>query len=213
MFTGIIEEIGKVKSINRQPNSLVLTIDAKKMLKDIHLGDSIAVNGVCLTVVSFTSSSFTVDVMPETVKATNIQSLQIGSPVNLERAMSAIGRFGGHFVSGHVDGTGKIIRKHTKANAVYYDISISEQISHYCIPKGSITIDGVSLTIFGLEHNQVTISVIPHTLEQTILGFKKENDIVNIENDLIGKYIIHRLSSNTSSQSNITTEFLQQHGF
>lgn len=213
MFTGIIEEIGKVKSTNRQPNSLVLTIDAKKMLKDIHLGDSIAVNGVCLTVVSFTSSSFTVDVMPETVKATNIQSLQIGSPVNLERAMSANGRFGGHFVSGHVDGTGKIIRKHTKANAVYYDISVSEQISHYCIPKGSITIDGISLTIFGLDHNQVTISIIPHTLEQTILGFKKENDIVNIENDLIGKYIIHRLSSNTGSKSSITTEFLQQHGF
>lgn len=213
MFTGIIEEIGKVKSTNQQPNSLVLTIDAKKMLKDIHLGDSIAVNGVCLTVVSFTSSSFTVDVMPETVKATNIQSLQIGSPVNLERAMSANGRFGGHFVSGHVDGTGKIIRKHTKANAVYYDISVSEQISHYCIPKGSITIDGISLTIFGLEHNQVTISIIPHTLEQTILGFKKENDIVNIENDLIGKYIIHRLSSNTGSKSSITTEFLQQHGF
>lgn len=213
MFTGIIEEIGKVKSTNRQPNSLVLTIDAKKMLKDIHLGDSIAVNGVCLTVVSFTSSSFTVDVMPETVKATNIQSLQIGSPVNLERAMSANGRFGGHFVSGHVDGTGKIIRKHTKANAVYYDISVSEQISHYCIPKGSITIDGISLTIFGLDHNQVTISIIPHTLEQTVLGFKKENDIVNIENDLIGKYIIHRLSSNTGSKSSITTEFLQQHGF
>lgn len=213
MFTGIIEEIGKVKSTNQQPNSLVLTIDAKKMLKDIHLGDSIAVNGVCLTVVSFTSSSFTVDVMPETVKATNIQSLQIGSPVNLERAMSANGRFGGHFVSGHVDGTGKIIRKHTKANAVYYDISVSEQISHYCIPKGSITIDGISLTIFGLEHNQVTISIIPHTLEQTTLGFKKENDIVNIENDLIGKYIIHRLSSNTGSKSSITTEFLQQHGF
>ncbi|MBD3107771.1 riboflavin synthase [Bacillus sp. AGMB 02131] len=213
MFTGIIEDIGKITNITRQPNCMVLTISSQKMLEDINLGDSIAVNGVCLTVVSFTDRCFTVDVMPETVKATNIETLQIGSPVNLERAMSAAGRFGGHIVSGHVDGIGKIIRKQKSSNAVYYDIAIKEELSRYCIPKGSITIDGISLTIFGLKDNQLTISIIPHTLEHTVLGFKKENDFVNIENDLIGKYIIHHLDRNSGNKSSISMEFLQQHGF
>ncbi|MEH6943217.1 riboflavin synthase [Bacillus sp. JJ722] len=212
MFTGIVEEMGKVTAMNEGPNSMKLTIQAQKILEDVQIGDSIAVNGVCLTVVTFTNDLFTVDVMPETVKATSIQSVKIGSLVNLERAMSANGRFGGHFVSGHVDGTGIIMRKQKRENAVYIDIKIDEKLSKYCIPKGSIAIDGISLTIFGIETNKLTVSLIPHTHEITSLGIKKENDVVNIENDLLGKYVIHQTERNSVANT-ITKDFLLQHGF
>lgn len=212
MFTGIVEEMGKVTAMNQGTNSMKLTIQSNKILEDVQIGDSIAVNGVCLTVVSFTNNSFTVDVMPETMKATSIKSIKIGSLVNLERAMSANGRFGGHFVSGHVDGTGIIMRKHKRENAVYIDIKIDERLSKYCIPKGSIAIDGISLTIFGIEANKLTVSLIPHTYEITLLGIKKENDVVNIENDLLGKYVIHQLERNSTANT-ITKDFLLQHGF
>ncbi|WP_042349815.1 riboflavin synthase [Bacillus massiliigorillae] len=212
MFTGIVEDMGKVSAMTQGPNSMQLTIQSSKIVEDVHLGDSIAVNGVCLTVISFTKGSFTVDVMPETVKATSIQSVRIGSVVNLERAMSANGRFGGHFVSGHVDGTGIILRKQKRENAVYIDIRIDESISKYCIPKGSIAIDGISLTIFGIEKQKLTVSLIPHTYEKTLLGLKKENDVVNIENDLLGKYVIHQMERNHSTTT-ISKEFLLQNGF
>lgn len=213
MFTGIIEAVGTVHAITKGKESMVLEIAAPKILEDVALGDSIAVNGVCLTVTTFTSTNFTVDVMPETVDATSIHSLKIGDKVNLERAMSANGRFGGHFVAGHVDGVGKILRKSPRANAIVIDIAISPELAKLSIPRGSITIDGISLTIFKLLPNQVTISVIPHTYQETILHTKKIGDSVNIETDLLGKYIINHLQANASTPSNITKDFLMKNGF
>lgn len=212
LFTGIVEDLGTVKAIKNATTSMQLTIESKKILEDIHVGDSIAVNGVCLTVISFSSNQFTADVMPETVKATNIQSLQTGQLVNLERAMPANGRFGGHFVSGHVDGTGVILRKRKFANAVYVDIGISQELSKFCMMKGSVAIDGISLTIFDIKPTQLTVSLIPHTFDQTILGIKKEHDIVNIENDLLGKYVINHLERK-EEKSGITLDFLKENGF
>lgn len=212
MFTGIIEDIGSVVSLHSSGNSMVLTIESKKIVGDVHLGDSISVNGVCLTVTRYTSSTFTVDVMPETMKDTSLKMLKSGSPVNLERAMSANGRFGGHFVSGHIDGTGRIIKKEHKDNAVYYMIELEESLSKFCIPKGSIAIDGTSLTIFGLEKNQVTVSLIPLTHQDTVLGRKNAGDIVNIENDLIGKYIIHQMEGKTPKKG-LSMDFLADNGF
>lgn len=212
MFTGIIEDVGKVQAIVQGRNMMELTIASSKILADVHLGDSIAVNGVCLTVTSFSDRHFTVDVMPETVKSTSLQSLTTGSYVNLERAMPANGRFGGHFVSGHVDGTGIIVKKRPVANAVYIDIAISESLSKYCLLKGSIAIDGTSLTIFELSPRQVTVSLIPHTYRETVLGMKKELDIVNIETDLLGKYVINQVKEREKSPI-LSMEFLHQHGF
>ncbi|WP_026694245.1 riboflavin synthase [Peribacillus kribbensis] len=212
MFTGIIEDIGKVSSINSSGKSMEMTILSDKILEDVHLGDSISVNGVCLTVTSFTSSSFTVDVMPETVKDTSLKLLKPGSPVNLERAMSPQGRFGGHFVSGHVDGIGTIVRKERKENAVYYTIELSEEASRYCIPKGSIAIDGTSLTIFGITDHLLTVSLIPLTHQDTVLGKKQPGDVVNIENDMLGKYIVHQLERKAPKRE-ISLEFLAENGF
>ncbi|MGG3891835.1 riboflavin synthase [Metabacillus fastidiosus] len=214
MFTGIIEEVGRIEKIESASDAIVLTIKAKKVLEDIHLGDSIAVNGVCLTATSFTGQLFTVDVMPESIKATSLKDLTKGSPVNLERAMAANGRFGGHFVSGHVDGVGKIIKKQPVGNAVYYEIELAEELTETLILKGSITIDGVSLTIFGLEATKVVISIIPHTLSETVLGFKGAGDIVNIECDMLGKYVKKLISGKqTSKQSSISKAFLEENGF
>jgi len=212
VFTGIVEDLGKVKAIKSATNSMQLTIESKKILEDVHLGDSIAVNGVCLTVISFSNNQFTVDVMPESVKATNIQSLEIGQYVNLERAMPANGRFGGHFVSGHVDGTGVILKKRKLENAVYVDIGISKELSKFCMLKGSVTIDGISLTIFDVKPTQLTVSLIPHTFEQTLLGIKKEHEVVNVENDLLGKYVINHLERKQEN-STITMDFLKENGF
>lgn len=215
LFTGIIEDLGKVKALKSGANSMKLTLESSKIVEDIHLGDSIAVNGVCLTVIAYTNNHFTVEIMPETVKSTNIRSLQIGHVVNLERAMAANGRFGGHFVSGHVDGTGVILRKRKLENAVYVDIGIDRELSKYCMLKGSVAIDGISLTIFEVQPTQITVSLIPHTFSETILGIKREQDIVNIENDLLGKYVIQQLDQKQekSMNSTITMDFLRQNGF
>ncbi len=212
MFTGIVEDIGAVKTLQSDKQSMEITVVSKKMIEDVKLGDSIAVNGVCLTVTRFNELELTMDVMPETVRATNLQQLAVGDPVNLERAMSANGRFGGHFVSGHVDGVGKILRKRPFANAVYIDIELSKELTSYCIPKGSITIDGTSLTLFHVEENGITVSLIPHTYKETILGMKKIGALVNIETDLVGKYILHQLKSGQESPT-ITRDFLAQNGF
>lgn len=189
MFTGIIEEVGKIKTITKNGWDFVIAIEANKLLEDIYDGASISVNGVCLTVTSHQRNQFSVDVMPETLQATNLQSLSHRSPVNLERAMAANGRFGGHFVSGHVDATGKIVSKKAEKNAVYYEITIPERFRRYLAMKGSIAVDGTSLTVFGLSETTFTISLIPHTLKQTILGTKESGDTVNIECDTIAKYI------------------------
>ncbi len=212
MFTGIVEDIGTVKTLQINRQSMKITVLSSKMVEDVNHGDSIAVNGVCLTVTNFTERELTMDVMPETVRATNLQQLAVGDPVNLERAMPANGRFGGHFVSGHVDGVGKILRKRPLANAVYIDIELSEELTNYCIPKGSITIDGTSLTLFQVEKKSITVSLIPHTYKETILGMKKIGAPVNIETDLVGKYILHQLKRSQEIPT-ITREYLAQNGF
>jgi riboflavin synthase len=215
MFTGIIEEIGTIAGIRRTGPMFEVAIHAEKVLKDVNLGDSISINGVCLTVTSFTTGKFTVDVMPETVKATNISKLKPGSKVNLERAMAAGGRFGGHFVSGHVDGIGTIVRKERQENAVYYEIEVDEELASSMILKGSVTVDGTSLTIFGVTETSFTISLIPHTMEETIIGQKQVGDMVNIESDMIGKYVGHYLkqTTNQGKKSSITKSFLEENGF
>ncbi|MFJ7406593.1 MULTISPECIES: riboflavin synthase [unclassified Lysinibacillus] len=212
MFTGIIEDVGTIKTLQNNSQSMKITVISPKIVSDMKLGDSIAVNGVCLTVTHYNEQEMTMDVMPETVKATNLQQLRVGNAVNLERAMPANGRFGGHFVSGHVDGVGKIVRKRPMANAVYIDIELSEEITSYCIPKGSITIDGTSLTLFHVEKNSVTVALIPHTYKETVLGTKNVGSPVNIETDLVGKYIIQQLLRGQQSPT-ITKDYLAKHGF
>jgi riboflavin synthase len=217
MFTGIIEELGVIANIQRSGESFVLTIHAKKILMDVHLGDSISVNGVCLTVTSFSGNQFTVDVMPETVRASSLQSLKRGAKVNLERAMAAGGRFGGHFVSGHIDGIGVIKSKKQVENAVYYEIEAPPEILRYVIERGSIAVDGTSLTVFGVTAENFTLSLIPHTLSESIIGLKESGDIVNLECDMIGKYVGHFLTSqnnrNSKSPSGISASFLEENGF
>ncbi|MCP8966979.1 riboflavin synthase [Ectobacillus ponti] len=213
MFTGIIEETGTIMSMQQAGQAIAMMIKAERILSDVQLGDSIAVNGVCLTVTSFTKSSFTVDVMPETVKATSLQSLQRGSSVNLERAMGAGGRFGGHFVTGHVDGIGRIAEKRKQDNAMYYRIELPENLLRYCIYKGSVAIDGTSLTIFGLDDTSITISLIPHTVGYSIVGHKGTGDIVNIECDMIGKYIERFTRREEPPKRPLTESFLRDHGY
>ena len=201
MFTGIIEEIGRVKKISMGGASGSLEISAKKVLEETKIGDSIAVNGVCLTVTGMTSSSFTADVMAETVRRSSLGSLVSGSGVNLERAMAANGRFGGHIVSGHIDGTGTLSRLQKEENAVWVYIKTSAEILRLIVEKGSITIDGISLTVAGVNDSEFAVSVIPHTAEETTLLTKKAGDLVNLENDIIGKYVEKLLASKAPVQS------------
>lgn len=210
MFTGIIEEVGKIKNIQGGTN-YKLTIAASKILEDIHLGDSIAVNGICLTTIKWDNGSFTVDVMRETLERTSLHKLRAGSFVNLERALAANGRFGGHIVSGHIDGTGEIINIRRDANAVWYKIKTSEKIMEFIIEKGSIAIDGISLTVAKVDRSAFYVSVIPHTLENTILLSKKSGDIVNLENDIVGKYI--KSFTDKNSNSPLCESFLKSNGF
>lgn len=210
MFTGIIEEIGTVENINRSSNAMQLEIKAAKVLSDVQLGDSIAVNGVCLTVNKFSSERFFADVMPETFHATNLSTLQKGAAVNLERAMHANGRFGGHFVSGHVDGIATIKSKKAISNAIYVELAVADDLLENCILKGSITLDGTSLTIFALQKNTLTVSLIPHTNHQSVLGMKKVGEQVNVETDLLGKYVKQHVQAKSS---NMTRDFLIRNGF
>jgi riboflavin synthase len=212
MFTGIIEEIGTISRIQRGGTWCVLTIAAKTVLEDAKLGDSIAVNGVCLTVTSFSQNHFTVDVMPETFEKTNLSKFTMGERVNLERAIVAGGRFGGHMVSGHVDGQGRIATRENYGNAVVFKIEATEQLLHYMVPKGSITIDGISLTILEVGSSSFSISIIPHTLQETTLQTKGVGDQVNLECDMIGKYIEKFISARKPS-SGITHSFLSENGF
>lgn len=216
MFTGIIEELGTVKRIQSGQESMEIVVQASKILEDVHLGDSISVNGVCLTVTRYTQEEASFDVMPETFKSTNLNKLAKGSQVNLERSMKADGRFGGHMVSGHVDGLGVIMSKKQESNAVYYDIELPQELLDYFVYKGSVTVDGTSLTVFGVDQQGITISLIPHTMEHTILGEKGVGDQVNIEIDMLGKYVVNFLSKQVGSNkkgSSITESFLQENGF
>lgn len=189
MFTGIIEELGKVKSLKRTSRESRLVISAKKIMEDIHIGDSIAVNGVCLTVVLFSDREFTVDVMNETFMRSSLGNLRIGDEVNLERAMAANGRFGGHIVSGHIDGTAKIKACFDDGNAKWYEITAGSELLEGIVMKGSVAIDGISLTVSKVSAQSFSVSIIPHTLDATVLKNKRPGDVVNIETDVIGKYV------------------------
>ncbi len=215
MFTGIVEEMGCVKSVQHGAVSSFVEIKAEAVLSDAHIGDSIAVNGVCLTVTNITADSFRADVMNETLSRSSLGTLRQGSFVNLERAMSANGRFGGHIVSGHIDGTGTIADIKKDGIAVWYTITSSPEILRYIVEKGSVAIDGISLTVADVSDTDFKISVIPHTAAQTVLGFKKSGDIVNIENDIIGKYVEKLMGYGTdkSQKSSITMDFLAENGF
>ena len=211
MFTGIIEEIGTVRRIEHGAKGARLTIQAKTVLEDTRIGDSIATNGVCLTVVSMTDDSFSADVMAESLRRSSLGTLQGGSLVNLERAMAANGRFGGHIVSGHIDGTGTIASQKREDNAVWVKIKTPAPLLRYIVEKGSIAIDGVSLTVAAGTDPDFSVSIIPHTGAQTILLGKKPGDPVNHESDVIGKYV-EKLTA-PHKTAGISTNFLAENGF
>ena len=212
MFTGIIEEVGKVKKIRRLSTSASLTIECKKVLEGINIGDSIAVNGVCLTVTKINETSYETDVMPETMKRSSLKDIKEDIFVNLERALKIDSRLGGHIVSGHIDGTGIIENIKQDEIAVWYTIKADENLMRYIVQKGSVAIDGISLTVAELQNTSFKVSLIPHTMQETNLQYKKKNDIVNIECDIIGKYV-EKLFTKDENKSKITEEFLTQNGF
>ncbi|MFV9568717.1 riboflavin synthase [Thermoanaerobacter mathranii] len=188
MFTGIIEETGTVKNITHGTFTKIV-IKCSKVLEETKIGDSIAVNGVCLTVTNISDESFAADVMPETMRASNLKDLKIGSIVNLERALQVGRRMGGHIVTGHIDCVGKIIEKRQEKNAFIFKIAINEKFTKYIARKGSIAVDGISLTVVDDGYDYFTVSVIPHTMLKTTLGYKGVGDSVNIEVDILSKYV------------------------
>ena len=189
MFTGIIEELGKVKAIEIQPDALRITIEGPLVVSDVKRGDSISVSGACLTAVEYDSTSFTADVMQETLKLTSLDGIKVGDPVNLERAMTAATRFGGHVVLGHVDGVGEVISREPSENWEWVRVSIPKELMKYVVLKGSITIDGISLTVNEMGENYIGLSLIPETLAVTTLGSKQPGSKVNVEVDVMAKHI------------------------
>ncbi len=216
IFTGIIEELGVVKSIAINGASGCITIKAKKVLEGTQLGDSIAVNGTCLTVTSINSDGFSADVMAETVKRTSLSQVGKGDLVNLERAMILNGRFGGHIVSGHIDGTGTITKYTKEENAIWVTIKAPDEILDLIVEKGSICIDGRSLTVATVSDQDFQVSIIPHTAKETTLIHKKVGSLVNLENDIVGKYIKKLMENNQEEQakkaSGLTMEMLEEYG-
>lgn len=215
MFTGIIEEIGSIQGIQHGSQSAVLSIQCKKVLEGTQVGDSIAVNGVCLTVTELGKDGYHADVMAETLRRSSLGALRSGSRVNLERAMAADGRFGGHIVAGHIDGTGTIEEIRRDETAVWYRVSAEPEVLRYIVEKGSITIDGISLTVAAVSENDFQVSIIPHTQANTILADRVVGDIVNLETDIIGKYVEKLLTGSKpeDKKSKITMEFLMENGF
>ena len=216
MFTGIIEELGTVERVTRGRVSAVIAIRAEHILSDLKIGDSVAVNGVCLTATGLTGHGFTADVMHETLDRSALAGLGPGSRVNLERAMAANGRFGGHIVAGHVDGVGTIAAIEKDDNAIWFTITSPAQVLRYVVEKGSIAIDGISLTVARVETDRFAVSVIPHTAAVTLLGQRRTGDRVNLESDLVGKYVERLLRTTPEEkqqESKLTMEFLSQHGF
>lgn len=216
IFTGIIEELGVVKSIAINGASGCITIKAKKVLEGTQLGDSIAVNGTCLTVTSINSDGFSADIMAETVKRTSLSQVGKGDLVNLERAMILNGRFGGHIVSGHIDGTGTITKYTKEENAIWVTIKAPDEILDLIVEKGSICIDGISLTVATVSDQDFQVSIIPHTAKETTLIHKKVGSLVNLENDIVGKYIKKLMENNQEEQakkaSGLTMEMLEEYG-
>lgn len=218
MFTGIIEEMGTLQRIERGSQSAVLHIRCRKVLEGTRIGDSIAVNGVCLTVTTINGDGYTADVMAETLDRSALGSLKRGSRVNLERAMPTDGRFGGHIVAGHVDGIGTIRSISRDETAVWYQIAAAPEVLRYIVEKGSITIDGISLTVARVSDADFRVSIIPHTQANTILADKKVGDVVNLETDIIGKYVEkllqpQQLAQPEKRESKLTMEFLMENGF
>ena len=216
MFTGIVEETGTIKKILISGNSGQIQICAKRVLEGTKIGDSIAVNGICLTVTSMSGECFHADVMAETVRRSSLRNLSAGDLVNLERAMAADGRFGGHIVSGHIDGTGTIRSLKREENAVWLTIDTKPEIMRYIVEKGSICIDGVSLTVAKTGETYFQVSVIPHTGEETTLLKRKPGEFVNLENDIVGKYVERFVKAAFSEEEQktggLTMELLEEYG-
>lgn len=215
MFTGIVEEIGIIKNIKISGNSATICINAKKVLEDTKVGDSICTNGVCLTVTRMGVDYFYADVMAETMRKTNLGTLNSGDKVNLERALSLVSRLGGHIVSGHIDNTAYISNMFKEDNAIWVEITANDNILKYIVEEGSVAIDGISLTVAKITDKSFSVSIIPHTGEETTLLTKSKGDIVNIECDVIGKYVnkLLHFESTKSKKSNITEDFLRLNGF
>lgn len=217
MFTGIVEELGTIRKIYKGTDSARLNIEAQVVLKDVKLGDSIAVNGICLTVVSFDNRFFEVDVMAETLRKTNLNDLKPGDRINLERALRVGDRLGGHIVSGHIDGVGVISRQNKEDIAILTEISAPREVMKYVVTKGSVAIDGISLTIVNCTDDAFVVSLIPHTAGLTTLGFKKPGDRVNLESDIIGRYVERlmgfRDGRESGQEQKLTLGFLAENGF
>lgn len=219
MFTGIIEGLGKISGIRSMGAGSRLAIAADFSLTDSKIGDSIAVNGACLTAVTISGSRFEVDVSPETLEKTTLKNIKIGERVNIERALRLSDRLDGHLVSGHIDGTGRIIHKTRQGNAIIVGFSIAESLARYMISKGSVAIDGISLTINRCDARSFEISIIPHTADITTIGIKNAGDAVNIETDMIGKYVEKFLTApktpdpDKTAQKPVDMEFLLKTGF
>lgn len=215
MFTGLVEEIGRIESVASSAKSAKITIKAKTVLEGVKLGDSICTNGVCLTVTEFDSEKFSVDVMAESMRRSNLKNLKKGDEVNLERALKLSDRLGGHIVSGHIDGTGRIESFEKEDNAVWITVSAAPELLRYIIEKGSIAIDGVSLTVAYVDSEVFKVSIIPHTKDVTTLLKKQPGQEVNLECDMIGKYIEKLMSFGTkpAAKSSIDMDFLARNGF
>lgn len=215
MFTGIVEEMGAVTSMEKTLAGSRLTILASTVMGDLKIGDSVSVNGTCLTVVAKSASNFVVEVSPETLSVTTLGYLSGGTPVNLERAMKLNERIGGHLVAGHVDGVGAIRNRRQEGNAIVFTIEAPSEILKYCVTKGSITIDGVSLTINEVADHSFSVAIVPHTAKVTTLGVKQVNDTVNLESDLIGKYVERLLQERSQlpkTKPVIDKDYLQKRG-
>lgn len=209
MFTGIIEIVGRVKSLEKRGGSAIVAITANFPDKDLKIGDSVSINGVCLTVTSKFDSGFSADIGDETFKVTSLSKLSVGDSVNLERAMQMGGRLGGHLVQGHVDGIGKVLKLNKLTGGLEVTLEVSRELSKYLIKRGSVAIDGVSLTATDVTDDSFKVFLIPHTVSVTTFKDLKVGDIVNLEVDIIGKYV-EKLTRQTSK---ITEEFLKDHGF
>lgn len=215
MFTGIVEEMGAVTAMERTLAGTRMVILASTVMGDLKIGDSVSVNGACLTVVTTSDRDFAVEISPETLSVTTLGHLSAGAPVNLERAMKLNERIGGHLVAGHVDGVGTIRSRHQEGNAIFFTVEAPQEVLRYCVVKGSITVDGISLTINDVNDHGFTVAVIPHTAKVTTLGLKQVNDTVNLESDLIGKYVERLLEERSQlpkSSIVIDKEYLQKRG-
>jgi riboflavin synthase len=215
MFSGIVEEMGAITVLRKTLAGTRLTILASTVMGDLKIGDSVSVNGICLTVVSRSERDFSVEVSPETLSVTTLGSVTTGTPVNLERAMKLNERIGGHLVAGHVDGVGVIRSRHQEANAIMLTIEAPSNILRYCVVKGSVTVDGISLTISDVSDNGFSVAIIPHTAKVTTLGLKQINDKVNLESDLIGKYVERLLQERGQLPKptiSIDKDYLQKRG-